>query len=825
MRTALVCEVEPQCKFRANRVEFGLGCEYMREKKKRGKASKKDLAERAAQESTTVGGQTDGGSDGKESIDSPTGSQRLEKDAVDRQGSVSSGHGSISRRDTGDAQFQSVGHQAQTPSHFGEFSDQEQIPHPLSFHTSDLRGAHRPMNMHNYSGMATNYDRHSLGSDELMTGGNAFEPPQQHNMQGYPDMSFGMMGNSPTQFDGSTGFRMGDSPINGYAMGGTAASPGWVVGLPPTQGQFQTHMHHAGFNQSSLRYPVLEPLLPHLAGVMPPSLACDLIDLYFSASSSTLTHPTSPYILGIVFRRRAFLHPTRPRKCQPALLASMLLVAAQTSEAPLLTSAPSARAKMCQRLLDLTVALLRPLIHSSPVDAASTVNHRVGAVPLSGLGVAHADSMSTDAMSGESGGFAASGHLDDLVTYVHLATVVSASEYKGASLRWWNVAWSLARELKLGRELPISEQYARSDQPELESEGMDAHDLDRNTPGVVTEEEREERRRIFWLVYTVDRHLALCYNRPLFFLDVECEGLRQPIDDGKWQRGEFNSRRHNATLDATSVDDSDVPPAGPQFECRGLSIFGYFLPLMTILGEVVDLHHARNHPRFGGAFRASQEWGNQVSQVRQHLEAYEASLGRIRATHLTDDAMFASDAISSPTHSVHTSASSSRMTEAEVQTRVVLAYGTHVMHVLQILLNGKWDPIQLLDDRDFWVSSPEFVDASNHAVAAAEAVSQILEYDPGLECMPFFFGVYLLQGSFLLLLIADKLQFEATPSVVKACETIVRAHEASVVTLSTEYQVGRPLNDTVNVGLIMAVAQVQQSHARSAIARARARAR
>ncbi|KAG8406967.1 Xylanolytic transcriptional activator xlnR [Metarhizium acridum] len=110
------------------------------------------------------------------------------------------------------------------------------------------------------------------------------------------------------------------------------------------------------------------------------------------------------------------------------------------------------------------------------------------------------------------------------------------------------------------------------------------------------------------------------------------------------------------------------------------------------------------------------------------------------------------------------------------------------MHVLHILLEGKWDPINLLDDDDLWISSPDFVTASAHAVAAAEAINQILEYDPGLEFMPFFFGVYLLQGSYLLLLIADKLQVEASPNVVRACETIVRAHEACVVTLSTEYQ-------------------------------------
>jgi hypothetical protein len=111
------------------------------------------------------------------------------------------------------------------------------------------------------------------------------------------------------------------------------------------------------------------------------------------------------------------------------------------------------------------------------------------------------------------------------------------------------------------------------------------------------------------------------------------------------------------------------------------------------------------------------------------------------------------------------------------------------MHVLHILLSGKWDPINLLDDEDLWISSQGFITSTSHAVAAAEAINLILEFDPGLEFMPFFFGIYLLQGSFLLLLIADKLQSEASPSVAKACETIVRAHEACVVTLSTEYQV------------------------------------
>ena len=111
------------------------------------------------------------------------------------------------------------------------------------------------------------------------------------------------------------------------------------------------------------------------------------------------------------------------------------------------------------------------------------------------------------------------------------------------------------------------------------------------------------------------------------------------------------------------------------------------------------------------------------------------------------------------------------------------------MHVLHILLTGKWDPIALLDDNDLWISSQSFVTATGHAVSAAEAVGDIIEYDPDLSFMPFFFGIYLLQGSFLLLLFADKLQGDVSPDVVKACETIVRAHEACVATLDTQYQV------------------------------------
>ena len=219
----------------------------------------------------------------------------------------------------------------------------------------------------------------------------------------------------------------------------------------------------------------------------------------------------------------------------------MLWVVAQTSDSAFLTAPPSSRGRVCQRLLELTVGLLKPLIHGpSGGDTSpkfeSFSNTVTNGVALGGLGVAMPGSVTTDGLSGETGAFGAAGILDDVVTYIHLATVVSASEYKGASLRWWNAAWSLARELKLGRELPQSPSMARHQgEGDVDADGDADDDLPSHTPGMITEEEREERRRIWWLCFTMDRHLALCYNRPLFLLDIECDGLLQPMDDTMWQ--------------------------------------------------------------------------------------------------------------------------------------------------------------------------------------------------------------------------------------------------------------------------------------------------
>jgi len=463
----------------------------------------------------------------------------------------------------------------------------------------------------------------------------------------------------------------------------------------------------------------------------------------------------------------------------------MLWVAAQTSDAAFLTSPPSARGRICQKLLELTVGLLRPLIHGPAAGEASpnyAANMVINGVALGGFGV------SMDQLGAQS---SATGAVDDVATYVHLATVVSASEYKAASMRWWTAAWALARELRLGRELPPNGPNSRQD-----GEGRDG-DLTETTQqqpplvtpmgnGIdVTEEEREERRRIWWLLYATDRHLALCYNRPLTLLDTECSRLLQPMNDDLWQAGDFTNAAYRTP--------------GPPLECTGHSMFGYFLPLMTILGEIVDLQHARNHPRFGPTFRNSNECNTQMLEITRQLDGYSRSLKEFEA-HYTSNLVLGTESEPTAVDGTHldhvspsgrssSSAVGTRVSESIVHTKTVVAYGTHIMHVLHIMLTGKWDPVNLLDDNDLWISSDSFISALGHAVSGAEAVADILEYDPDLSFMPFFFGIYLLQGSFLLLLTADKLQGDASASVVRACEIIVRAHEACVVTLNTEYQV------------------------------------
>lgn len=713
--------------------EIGLQCEYARAHKKRGRAPKKDQ---------------DGQSEERE-ID---GNQ----------------NGSNSQRP------QTLARKYSNTSYMSNSNQEQVLPVNAAASSGGAFGIQQQATY--YNGYASN------GTNNIpINGGNALHDglvPMGH--QQYPVANTASF--PASALDGMQqgfGFPLGDDySVAFMGKAPMVESPDWMALTTPMFIQEAPLIAAPSRPVENLRYPVLRPLLPHIESIMPQTLACDLLEQYFTSSTSAYLRPSNPYVIGYIFRKKCILHPTEPRQCTPALLASMLWISAQTSDAGFLSSQLDARGKVCQKLLELTINMLKPLIHNSSGMVIGTAGYTSVGQPdagLSGLVVPTDHTGNTQNTRVQ---------IDNLATYIHLATVVSASERKAASLRWWNAAWSLARELRLGRELPEAPQddgqttSAIEEHPSTDADPRRTSfsDATQNRPGPITEEEREERRRAWWLLYMQDRHLALCYNRPMFFLNKECEGLLQPLDDEIWQSPRFEA-----------AATSKYRKRGLNIECTSHSVFGYFLPLMVILGEILDLNHARNRPRFGPKAKHPRHWDESVDEITQCLEIYGQSLRNFESLHEHGAEHNLSDAI---TPSVASGGTETHVSaELSLQTNTVVAYGTHIMHVLHILLTGKWDPIAMLDDNDLWISSQSFVNATGHAVSAAQAVTDIIEYDPDLSFMPFFFGVYLLQGSFLLLLFADKLQGDVSPDVVKACETIVRAHEACVATLDTQYQV------------------------------------
>lgn len=435
-----------------------------------------------------------------------------------------------------------------------------------------------------------------------------------------------------------------------------------------------------GGSEHQNRFPVLNSVI-HELDTLPRPLAEHLIESFFSCSTHTLAH---------IIRRRTFLSPTHPRESSPALVFSCMMVAAHHSVHPLITATPGSREIIIERLTELTIEKL--------TETAHQVKPKI--------------------------------NLDDVISFIHLGTVVSASEFKGASLRYWAAAWALAKELKLQIELPE-----------------------------LPEEVREERRRTWWLLYIVDRHLGLCYNRPLAMMDSECESLYRPMDDSIW------------LSDEVDLTPAEQDPSRSQGFCNyvtGQGLFGYFLPLMTILGLLLELHHLQQNPVMSFTdFTLPMK-----TAIMVQLDQFMSSLNNWTPIPCN-----------------------------EVYENAWRDYAFQISHVIYILVLIPWDPLELLNSPNSVLTSSPFTDATAHAITAAQHMRRILTIDSDLMLMPFFLGIYLLQNSFVLLAVVDRVEHEASREVVNACETVVHAHEVCVVTLDTEYQRNfrRVMRGTINL--------------------------
>lgn len=290
---------------------------------------------------------------------------------------------------------------------------------------------------------------------------------------------------------------------------------------------------------------------------------------------------------------------------------------------------------------------------------------------------------------------------------------------------------------------------------------------------------KEERRRLFWLIYSLDRHLALSFNMRLGLPEgTFC--VRTPLPEKVWR-----------SLDTADLTYIPTCPLGPPTQISGCGFFEYFLPLATVLGHIIDLHHYRSHPTMGNyvPMEAIRHIEAMISSREQELAALKFQNNELSPNDPSIQGL-PQHSTGPPSHSTEDFPSSNMPNSTRSNLQLVQIYSTYLLHVFHILLHGKWDPISMIEDKDDWITSESFLKCASHALSATGVVSQILTLDPELLFMPYLFGIYLLQGSFILLLFVDRMpELGPNRSVEEVCETIIRAHEVSVVTLDTTFQV------------------------------------
>lgn len=289
--------------------------------------------------------------------------------------------------------------------------------------------------------------------------------------------------------------------------------------------------------------------------------------------------------------------------------------------------------------------------------------------------------------------------LDDVITHIQLATIASSSKYQKKSIEWWSAAYQLARQLRLNEE------------------------VSQNNTNDLSLEQGEERRRVWWLLYCIDRHQALSVRKSLAFRDAECHDLRRPCDDLAWN----------------SLDDFTQPPSsilGITYTITDCSFFGFFLPLMTILGEITEQY---NFEESGRPLLAKP----QKRMVQQHLDQYEASLGNFTCS---------CDA-----------------------TKIYQCYARHTLSTLYVLSRAKWDPVDALLDVETSGLSEEAIYSAAMATISAKCIRDIKLTDPRFGFMPLIFGTFALHCSFPLLLLIRTFGAQSDENIIEGCESFIDA--------------------------------------------------
>lgn len=336
-----------------------------------------------------------------------------------------------------------------------------------------------------------------------------------------------------------------------------------------------------------------------------------------------------------------------------------------------------------------------------------------------------------------------------MISYTLLACVISGTESKYEYMRWWNKAVYLVKRLGFKSEARIAQDTPSSQQMSLASR-----------------EQHEECRRAFWLVYTLDRHFALSFGEPLHIHDSECQVL-YPLPEWIWR-------------DLDSIPLEDIPPrvCGAPTRISGTGFFDYFLPLMAILGDILELRSRAQHPRLGNPNEAYL-----TGIIQTMMSDCEYSLDVLRAVRAPQSAF--------PTAPLSLNGTDEQpVYPACTTTDVVIAYSQYILRVLHMLLYAEGNTTSTIDSSSCALSPDLFTTTAN-SITAAEAIAHILELDSNLSFMPFVFGIYLSHGSLNFLSVADQMsRVGASDLARQGCGTILRAHEVATRTFNSSFQVG-----------------------------------
>jgi hypothetical protein len=181
--------------------------------------------------------------------------------------------------------------------------------------------------------------------------------------------------------------------------------------------------------------------MPSVKGILLQKLVYHLIELYFASAFPTHMHPVCHHIHCYILRKASILREDAPRHCNPALLASMLWVAASDNRALSLPLLSHYQKKICRFLCALSTRLLRSLVHISPEDW-ETLLVAASATDIISGGRIHEDLSTLPPYPIEGAGSVGWCHLrlvgtlDDVITHIHITSIISSSEQKAASMQW-----------------------------------------------------------------------------------------------------------------------------------------------------------------------------------------------------------------------------------------------------------------------------------------------------------------------------------------------------------------------------------------------------